>query len=74
MDSASTQWSKEMLIAAIEQLRVNYFQYKDACIALMIVRYCNLLIPQTMSDREKTFWQRQAMHWQYCYQLAKQPR
>lgn len=66
-----SQWTKEMLIAGIQQLRISYLQNEDACIALMIVRYCHLLVGQTLSDQEKLIWQQQASHWEQCYQLNR---
>jgi len=72
MSNANSNWSQETLIAAIHQLRIQYIQQAEACIALLIARYCNLLVKQLNSDTEKQLWQNQADHWASCYQINRQ--
>jgi hypothetical protein len=74
MKSQTTKWSKEIVIAAIHQLRIEYVKQAEACIALLIARYCNLLVNESTNHQEKQRWQDQASHWITCYQLNKKPR
>lgn len=71
MEAQTASWSKELLIAAVHKLRIEYLQRAEACIALMIARYCNLLTNQASNTQEKRLWQKQAELWTNCYQLNR---
>ncbi len=71
MEVQTVSWSKELLIAAVHKLRVEYLQRAEACTALMIARYCNLLTNEVSNTQEKRLWQKQAELWTNCYQLNR---
>ena len=74
MKAQTANWSKQILIAAIEQLRIEYLKHAEACIALLIARYCNLLVAEANNQQEKQRWQDQSTHWISCYQFNKKSR
>ncbi len=68
MTQQRANWSQDILVAAIQQLRHQYFRQTEACVALLIARYCNLLVDASTCSEEKKRWQDQARHWLNCYQ------
>jgi hypothetical protein len=53
MKCQTVNWSKELLLASYHHLRIEYLKQAEACVALLIARYCNLLVEESSTPQEK---------------------